>query len=118
MKHLLTLTLASLLTAGGPAMAQNQSNDHTAHHPAPSTTTDAAASKDMTEGEVRTVNKSAQKITLKHGEIKNLDMGAMTMLFQVKDPAFLDKVKAGDKVKFTAEKVDGAIVVTGIELSK
>ena len=72
----------------------------------------------MTEGEVRTVNKSAQKITLKHGEIKNLDMGAMTMVFQVKDPAFLDKVKAGDKVKFTAEKVDGAIVVTGIELSK
>ena len=80
-----------------------------------SSTSDAAASKDMTEGEVRTVNKSAQKITLKHGEIKNLGMGAMTMVFQVKDPAFLDNVKAGDKVRFTAEQIKGAFVVMSIE---
>ena len=119
MKHLLTLTLtltlASLLTAAGPTLAQNQSNEHSSHHAAPSTVADAAASKDMTEGEVRTVNKSAQKITLKHGEIKNLGMGAMTMVFQVKDQALLDKVKAGDKVRFTAEQVKGAFVVMSIE---
>ena len=68
----------------------------------------------MSEGEVRKVDKEAKKITLKHGDIKNLDMPGMTMVFQVKDAALLDKVKAGDKVMFTAEKADGAIVVTDL----
>ena len=72
----------------------------------------------MTEGEVRKIDNEAKKITLKHGEIKNLDMPGMTMVFQVKDAALLDKVKAGDKVMFTAEKADGAIVVTAIEAAK
>ena len=69
----------------------------------------------MTDAEVRTINKGAGKITLKHGEIKNLDMGAMTMVFQVKDAALLDKVKEGDKVQFTAEKIRGQYTVTAIE---
>jgi Cu/Ag efflux protein CusF len=69
----------------------------------------------MTEGEVRKIDKEAKKITLKHGDIKNLDMPGMTMVFLVKDAALLDKVKAGDKVKFAAEKTDSAIVVTAIE---
>ena len=69
----------------------------------------------MTEGEVRKIDKEAKKITLKHGDIKNLDMPGMTMVFQVKDASLLDKVKAGDKVKFAAEKTDSAIVVTAIE---
>ena len=72
----------------------------------------------MTEGEVRKVDKEANKITLKHGDIKNLGMPGMTMVFHVKDTALLDKVKAGDKVKFTAEKADGALVVTAIEAAK
>ena len=72
----------------------------------------------MTEGEVRKIDKEAKKITLKHGDIKNLDMPRMTMVFQVKDAALLDKVKAGDKVMFTAEKADGAIVVTALEAAK
>ena len=79
--------------------------------PAPS-----ARSADMTEGEVRKVDRDSQKITLKHAEIKNLDMPGMTMLFQVRDPAFLDAVKPGDKVKFAAERVNGAIVVTQIQV--
>ncbi len=69
----------------------------------------------MTEGEVRKIDKETKKITLKHGNIKNLDMPGMTMVFQVKDIALLDKVKAGDKVMFTAEKANGAIVITAIE---
>lgn len=72
----------------------------------------------MTDGEVRKVDKDAKKITIKHGEIKNLEMPGMTMVFQVKDPAMLDKVKAGDKVKFTAEQIGGAIVVTDIQSAK
>ena len=77
-----------------------------------------AAPASMTEGEVRKIDKEAKKITLKHGDIKNLDMPGMTMVFQVKEAALLDKVKAGDKVMFTAEKADGAIVVTAIEAAK
>ncbi len=74
-----------------------------------------AASADMAEGEIRKVDMEAKKITIKHGEIKSLDMPGMTMVFQVKDPAMLDKVKAGDKVRFKAEKAGGAIVVTDIQ---
>lgn len=69
----------------------------------------------MTDGEVRKVDKENKKITLKHGEIKNLEMPGMTMVFQVKDPAMLDMVKAGDKVMFKAEKAGGALVVTEIQ---
>ncbi len=74
-----------------------------------------APARDMAEAEVRKVDKDARKITLKHGPIKNLDMPAMTMVFQVKDAALLDKVAAGDKVRFTAEQQQGAYVVTGVE---
>jgi Cu(I)/Ag(I) efflux system periplasmic protein CusF len=73
---------------------------------------------DMVDGEVRKVDKAAKKITLKHGEIKNLQMAGMTMVYQVKDAAMLDKLKAGDKVRFMAEKSGGAIVVTAIEQAK
>ena len=78
----------------------------------------AMSMADMTEGEIRKVDKDNKKITIKHGEIKNLDMPGMTMVFQVKDPAMLDKVKTGDKVRFKAEKANGAIVVTDIQLPK
>ena len=72
----------------------------------------------MTDGEVRKIDKENKKITLKHGEIKNLEMPGMTMVFQVKDAAMLDMVKAGDKVMFKAEKANGALVVTEIQTVK
>lgn len=74
-----------------------------------------AGAAPSTEGEVRKVDKAAGKITLKHGPITNLDMPGMTMVFRVSDPALLDRVKAGDKVRFTAEKVDGALTVVRME---
>ena len=69
----------------------------------------------MADGEVRKVDKENKKVTLRHGEIKNLDMPPMSMVFQVRDPALLDKIKPGDKIRFSAEKLEGAFVVTGIE---
>jgi Cu(I)/Ag(I) efflux system periplasmic protein CusF len=72
----------------------------------------------FSEGEVRKIDKEAKKITIKHGALANLDMPAMTMVFQVRDPALLDKVKAGDKVKFQAENIAGAYVVTKLEPAK
>ena len=73
---------------------------------------------EMSGGEVKKIDKATQKITLKHGPIKNLDMPGMTMVFKVVDASLLDKVKAGDQVKFTAEDQGGALVVTAIEAVK
>ena len=69
----------------------------------------------MTEGEIRRVDKDAKKLTIKHGPIPNLNMDSMTMVFQVKDPAMLDQVKAGDKIRFQADKIGGQYTVTKIE---
>lgn len=77
--------------------------------------TPAAAAGALAEGEVRKVDMDAKKITIKHGPIANLDMPAMTMVFQVKDPAMLEQVKPGDKVRFSADKAGGAYTVTSIE---
>ncbi len=76
------------------------------------------ASSTMTDGEVRKIDKEAQKITIKHGPIQNLGMPGMTMVFQVKDPALLDKAQVGDKVKFKAEKSGGAMIVTDLDAAK
>ena len=78
----------------------------------------AQAALPKVEAEVRRVDNATQKITLKHGDIPNIDMGAMTMVFRVKDPALLEKVKAGDKVLITADKVDGNLTVMSMEPAK
>src|SRR5690349_8959476 len=91
------------------AFAQQSGVDHSIHHVAQATTAP------LTDGEVRKIDMDAKKITIRHGPIVNLDMPAMTMVFQVKEPAMLDKVKTGDKIKFRAEKTGGNYIVTQIE---
>lgn len=66
-------------------------------------------------GTVEKVDTAQSKITIDHGPIKNLDMEAMTMVFRAQDPALLKGVKAGDKVQFTADRVNGQISVTSIK---
>jgi len=77
----------------------------------------AAQPPPLVSGQVTKVDPSANKITIKHGPIKNLDMNenGMTMVFAVQDPQMLTKVKNGDKIKFTAERVNGVITVTKIQ---
>ena len=72
----------------------------------------------LSDGEIRRIDKDAKKITLRHGPLANLDMPAMTMVFQVKDPGMLDQAKVGDKVRFQAEKVGGAFIITHIEAAR
>ena len=72
----------------------------------------------MADGEVRKIDKANKKITLKHGDIKALDMPPMTMVFQVTDPALLDKVKPGDKVQFNVVDQGGKLTVTEIKPAK
>ncbi len=109
MKQLHKIILAvsigcSLASVGTVAYAQQ-----------PSSSTNQAA---MSDGEIKKVDKDAGKLTIKHGELKNLGMPGMTMVFKVQDPAMLDKVKSGDKVRFVADKVGGALTVTAIEAAK
>jgi Cu(I)/Ag(I) efflux system protein CusF len=106
---IVALSFAAALAAHAqPAAAAS----HAAQLPA------AAASLPMAEGEVRKVDNEQGKLTLRHGPIANLDMPGMTMVFKVADVRMLDAVKQGDKVRFTADKVDGTITVTAIEAVK
>ncbi len=75
----------------------------------------AARADDLTDAEVRKVDKDAGRITLKHGEIRSLDMPPMTMVFGVKDKAMLERVKPGDKVKCQVVKQGGDYVVTELQ---
>lgn len=84
----------------------------------PSAGASATTTASLTEGEVRKVDKESKKMTIRHGPIENLGMPAMTMVFQVKDPSMLDQVKAGDKIRFSAEKVGNTFTVTGMEPAK
>jgi len=105
----------------GSALAQHAGHSHAGSSAATPGASSGATSNgvvEMSDGEVRRVDKDSAKITLKHGEIKNLDMPPMTMVFQVKEPAWLDKLKAGDKVKFRAEKAASGYVVTAVEVVK
>ncbi len=75
----------------------------------------AQAQPELTDAEVRKVDLETGKITLRHAEIKSLDMPAMSMVFAVKDKALLARVKAGDKIKFRAVKDAGVYTVTEIQ---
>lgn len=102
------IVAASLAGLVGPVLAADAAAASSA----------APASAELTDAEVRKVDTETRKLTLRHAEIKNLGMPAMTMVFQVKDPALLDALKPGDKVRFRAEKVNGALTVTRIEAAK
>ena len=78
----------------------------------------STAAASMTDGEVRKIDKDSSKITIKHGEIKHLEMPGMTMVFNAKDKSLLDKVQVGDKVSFMVVSEGGKMVVTAIEPAK
>ena len=72
----------------------------------------------LTEGVIRKLDPASGTITIKHGEIANLSMGAMTMSFKAKNPALLKKWKEGDKIRFRAEEAKGELTVVSIEAAK
>lgn len=107
-----TLTLISTVISLTALPLGAQTADHKVHQSEKAQL--AQTTSPMTDGEVRKVDMETKKITIRHGVIENLGMPPMTMVFQVKDPALLDKVKAGDKIKFAAEKNGGTFTVTQI----
>jgi Cu(I)/Ag(I) efflux system protein CusF len=102
-------TLKALLTAAALALAANA---------AFASTHASTAKAGFADGEVRKIDKDAGKVTLKHGPLQALDMPPMTMVFRVKEASMLDSLKVGDKVRFKADKVQGAYTVTEIEPAK
>ena len=70
---------------------------------------------EMADGEIRKVDQENQRLTVKHGEIKNLEMPPMTMVFVIKDEAMLEQLKAGDKIKFRAVKDGGKFTITEVQ---
>jgi Cu(I)/Ag(I) efflux system protein CusF len=100
------IAAAVLALAAAPVQAQHN------HGAATTASTSSAA---LSEGEVRRIDKPGGTVTLKHGPLVNVDMPAMTMSFDVKDRAALDRLKVGDKVRFRVEKEGANYVVTRIE---
>lgn len=113
MKPLSHWVLTGLLCAAGSTLAQAAAP--VATPPATPAATASSPAPETSEAEVRKVDASAGNITLKHGEIKNLEMPPMSMVFRVKDPALLGQAKAAAKVRFTAERINGIYTVTSLE---
>lgn len=106
------LTLLLLVSMLSLPMSSVSAHSHAHHSHAHGS---AAASGQMTEAEVRKVDAASGRITLAHGEIRNLEMPPMTMTFRARDPAMLEGFKSGDKVRFAAEQIDGKFFVTALE---
>ncbi len=109
----------SIVMAAASTVAMAQENTHAGHgsHDAQAGHAGHAASAPagLIDGEVKKIAQEAGKITIRHGEIKNLNMPAMTMVMRVKDPAMLTQVKVGDKVRFAADRANGAVTVVQLE---
>lgn len=78
----------------------------------------SAAQAQSINGTVKKIDAEQGKLTIDHGPIKSLDMDSMTMVFRAGDPAMLKGLKAGDKIKFDADRVNGQITVTKLQKSK
>lgn len=112
MKKLWAATVVALTLLNAPVVSADDK-----HHGA-DTKASMPVGGALTSAEVRKVDKAGKRITLKHEEIKSLDMPPMTMVFRVRDPAMLDRVKLGDKVMFSAENADGAYTLTTLEIAQ
>ena len=109
-KHLFAFSLVFSAASFTAVYAQDKHHSH-----ADAMSTESASH--MAEGEIKKINRDSKKMTIKHGDIKSLDMPGMTMVFQIRDTSLLETFKAGDKVKFVIEKLDGAFVVTSMQLA-
>ena len=118
MKHTLAIAAFTAFVVSGIAAASGDHSGHKSGHDQKQPATASPGASPMADAEVRKIDKEQGKNTLKHGEIKNLDMPGMTMVFRVADPKMLDTVKEGDKIRFNADKVGGAFTVTKIESAK
>lgn len=74
-----------------------------------------AFAQEYTKGTVKEVKADQEKVTVIHEELKNLDMPAMTMVFNVADPAMLEGMNEGDAIEFVADRIRGKITITELK---
>ena len=127
-----TAPIVALLLASATGFAVSQTaaethDNHSAHMPMsaapPSQAADTPADthathadpSELSEGEITRWDARTLKVTLRHGEIKNLGMPPMSMVFRVQDTSVVGAMKPGDKVRFRAEQVDGVYTVKQLE---
>lgn len=123
--------LLALMLAGamGPALAQAaaSADGHDSHHPATTAATPAAQGtpgnapadqSELSEGEITRWDARTLKVTLRHGEIKNLGMPPMTMVFRVNDASMLAPFRPGDKVRFRVEQKSTGYFITRMETAR
>ena len=130
MKPLAHPTIALLLASAlVPALAQAPApaDGHDSHHPATAPASPAAQESpgiapadhsELSEGEITRWDPRTLKVTLRHGEIKNLGMPPMTMVFRVNDASMLAPFQPGDKVRFRAEQQSAGYFVTRMEAAR
>jgi len=113
-----TLFQTALITfavgLAAPAMAQA---DHSMHGMPAAKPAAPAADAAMGDGLVKKVDKTKGTVTLQHGALPN-GMPPMTMAYKVKDAAWLDQLKAGQKIRFATDPADGGMTVMRYELAK
>jgi Cu(I)/Ag(I) efflux system periplasmic protein CusF len=110
--HRLVAALCAAAFVAGAAFAQQDAGHGHGAGGAVSATPAGASAEASASGEIRRVDRAGGKLTLRHGEIPNLDMPPMTMVFRVRDGALLEGLKEGDRVRFRAEKDGSQYVVT------
>lgn len=120
MKTAIAAALITLVaTFAAPVMAASEHDSHGAMAPDMKMQSHAPAEAKMVEGLVKKVDKSAGKVTLAHGPLTHLGMSTpMTMVFRVKDAAWLDQMKDGNKILFLAESINGVFTVVRFEPAK
>ncbi|MGE5492612.1 MAG: copper-binding protein [Actinomycetota bacterium] len=109
MKFVLATALVAITA---PALAAD--HDHSGHGNHDMMQNQAAAESPLVDGLVKKVDKAAGKVTLSHGPLPN-GMPAMTMVFRVKEAAWVDQMKEGDKIRFKADQVNGAMTLVRFE---
>lgn len=113
------IALAAVLPAAGVAADSHDSHDSHGGHGAMPSPADATPNATLVDGQVKKVDKASGKVTLSHGPLLNLGMDMpMTMVFRVKNAAWLDQMKAGDKIRFMADNVNGAITIVHFEQAR
>ncbi|MGB4062717.1 MAG: copper-binding protein [Azonexus sp.] len=114
MKAFITASLIAFSTLG--AVSAQAASDHAGHVMA--TPANTSAEMQMVDGQVKKLDKTAGKVTLSHGPLANLNMPAMTMVFKVSNAAWLEQMKTGDKIRFMADNVNGAVTIVHFEPAK
>lgn len=114
MKYALKLFLfVSMAAVSALAVAANEHANHGAI-----SAQSNHASVAMVDGVVKKIDKTSGKVTLSHGPLTNLGMPAMTMAFNLKETTWVDQMRVGDKIRFVADEVNGALTVVNFERQK